>query len=212
MALEAINLSFGYDRRSLVIENLSIEVEAGALLALTGPSGRGKSTLLYVFGLLLRPTSGDVSIDGELTSGLPDSERSRLRARHLGFVFQDACLDPTRSVLDNIIEGSVYRGQSRRKAQESARQLMARFSVDLDPRRPPTRISGGQAQRVALCRALISAPSLILADEPTGNLDRANAELVVDALRQAADEGATVLIATHDPFIISSVDQTFELP
>lgn len=180
-------------------------------VALTGPSGRGKSTLLYLIGLMLRPSSGTVVIDRLRASGMRDRERALLRSRHFGFVFQDAALDPSRTVIDNVIEGSIYRGDARPAAVGGAMLLLEQFGVDLRAHAKPGQVSGGQAQRIALCRALLGRPKYLLADEPTGNLDRTTAAVVLDALTQRARDGAAVVIATHDDAVIKMCDRRLHL-
>lgn len=173
--------------------------ESGRVATVTGASGLGKSTLLYLIGLLLTPDSGRVVLDGVDTGSLSDRRRARLRARRIGFVFQDAALDVTRSVLDNVVEGGLYAGMRRREAERRAAALLDRFDVELRGDHRPGEVSGGQAQRVGLCRALIKEPTIVIADEPTGNLDQESAATVLDALFDSAAQGATVLIASHDP-------------
>ena len=162
---------FGYGRDSPVVDDWSSEFHPGTVTAITGPSGCGKSTRLYLLGLMVKLTAGVVEIDGQRVDHLSDAARARLRAWRFGFVFQDAALDTTRSVLDNSIETSLYRNQSRREATRRARELMDRFDIAIPPDRKPGQISGGQAQRIALCRALMGEPDILLADEATGNLD-----------------------------------------
>lgn len=204
-------LSFGYQNGEMVVRDLSVEFPSGSVTALTGPSGCGKSTLLYLLGLMVRPVGGAVLLDGTPVHALPDRERARLRAHHFGFVFQDAALDPTRTVLDNVVETALYRGQPRRDAISAAHRLMERFGVQLRATHKPGQISGGQAQRIALCRALLTNPRVVLADEPTGNLDPATSAIVVEALREHADGGAAVVIATHDPALAAACDQHIAL-
>jgi putative ABC transport system ATP-binding protein/lipoprotein-releasing system ATP-binding protein len=134
---------------------------------------------------------------------MSDRERSLLRSERIGFVFQDAALDSTRSVLDNVAEGGLYAGLDRRQSERRARQLLNRFGVELRDDHKPGQVSGGQAQRVGLCRALVKHPRIILADEPTGNLDQVSADVVLDALSEQAGEGATVIVASHDPNVTS---------
>jgi lipoprotein-releasing system ATP-binding protein len=211
--LEATDLSFGYRRDEPIIEGLSQRFESGSVTAVTGRSGSGKSTLLYLLGLLLTPDSGRVGV-GEVAdaSGLGDRARSVLRAQRVGFVFQDAALDPARSVVDNVAEGALYAGVGRRQAIAAAHVLLERFEVGLRADHRPGEVSGGQAQRVALCRALINDPPVILADEPTGNLDPATAQVVIDALGDAAHhDGSTVVIASHDPHIAQACDRVLTL-
>lgn len=206
------SLSFGYLSEEAIFDDLSWAFAAGSTTAITGVSGRGKSTLLYLIGLLLTPWSGEIRAEGRIVSRMGDVERSRWRATRVGFVFQDAALDPTRTVLDNVIESSVYnRRMSRRAAVERAGELMDRFDVVLRANHKPGEVSGGQAQRIALCRAMLSDPDLILADEPTGNLDVASARLVVDSLLECAAAGKTVIIGTHDPDIVAQCDEDLAL-
>lgn len=196
--IELYGLRFGYRETEPVIADLSYRFLSGTVTALTGQSGSGKSTLLYLIGLLLTPNSGRLYLDGVEVSGMPDAARSALRAERMGFVFQDALLDPSRSVLDNVCEGAFYHPQAWRGVRRRAGDLLQRFGVHADPSRRPGQISGGQAQRVALCRALIADPQVVLADEPSGNLDQDSADLVWGALRELATDGATVIVATHD--------------
>lgn len=213
-ALSLLDVTFSYARRlTPVFENLNISFEAGHTYALTGPSGSGKSTLLYVCGLLVTPTSGQVLLDGHDVANLGDAGRSKLRAEQFGFVFQDAMLDQSRTVLDNVIEGGLYTPDAtRRSLAPRASDLLHRFGIDDRARFASTDISGGQAQRVGLCRALIKRSAVILADEPTGNLDPDNSAVVVDSLLAAAStEGSVVIIATHIPGIADRCDQVIEL-
>lgn len=209
--LEAAHVTFGYVQGAPVVRDWNASFEAGSTTAITGPSGRGKSTLLYLLGLMLRPSDGHVVVDGSKVSGYSDNARAALRATQFGFVFQDAALDPSRTVLDNVTEASLYRGVSRRTVEPEARDLLLRFGVDLPPSRKPGQVSGGQAQRIALCRALLGAPDVILADEPTGNLDPVTTELVIDALRGHAHSGATVVIVTHSRDVAASCDNEIQL-
>jgi ABC-type lipoprotein export system ATPase subunit len=206
-------LSFGYRRREPILDRLDYQFGSGLMSAVTGASGRGKSTLLYLIGLLLTPWSGRVGIGAVPdASTLDDLDRSRLRAQRIGFVFQDAMLDPSRSVIDNVLEAALYAGVSRRSARAEAELLLDRFDVRLRADHRPGEVSGGQAQRVALCRALLNHPEVILADEPTGNLDATSAQIVIDALRGAAHtDDVTVIIASHDPRIVAACDQVLGL-
>lgn len=205
------DVSFGYQRPQQILDNWSAEFAEGSMTALTGPSGRGKSTLLYLLGLMLRPTRGEIIVAGRSSSSLRDSERASLRARHFGFVFQDAALDPARTVIDNITETALYRRQRRRPLERDAVQLMERFGVDVPANRTPGQVSGGQAQRIALCRALLGSPSILLADEPTGNLDPITSELVISALREHAHAGSTVIVVTHSPGVAEASDREIKL-
>lgn len=210
--IEVENLEFRYrSGGEELFGGLSHAFPAGSVSVITGPSGRGKSTLLYMLGLLLTPTSGVIRVADEETGLLSDSARSRLRAKHIGFVFQDAALDDSRPVLDNIVEGALYGGIPRATAETTARDLLVRLGVTLREDHKPGEVSGGQAQRVGLCRALVKHPKLILADEPTGNLDAESASVVLNELETAARAGATVVIASHDPRIVEMADDALAL-
>lgn len=201
------DLTFSYRRVAQpVIEGLTYAFEPGAITAVTGASGRGKSTLLYLLGLMMTPRSGTVVLEGNDVSGLPDGERSRLRAAHIGFVFQDAVLDPSRTVLDNVIEGARYAPVDLTGARRRALELLAAIGVEHRADHLPGEVSGGQAQRVALCRALVKRPTVLLADEPSGNLDPVSADVVWEVLAAEARTGSTVVVATHDPARAASCD------
>lgn len=209
--IEATAITFGYRRRQPIFDGWSASIDRGEVVAVAGPSGSGKSTLLYIVGTLVRPWSGTLRIGDVNVETLGDRGRSDVRSMAVGFVFQDAMLDPRRSVLDNIVEGAIYRGSDRRASAARARSLLGHFGVDVEPARRATDLSGGQAQRVALCRALLNDPAVILADEPTGNLDRQNAGVVEDALFEQARAGATVVIATHDEGLAGRCDRIIRL-
>jgi lipoprotein-releasing system ATP-binding protein len=210
ISIEALEFRYRADGEEL-FGRLDHDFAVGAVSVVTGASGRGKSTLLYLLGLLLTPTVGVVRFGGLDTQGLSDGERSRLRAERIGFVFQDAALDANRPVLDNIVEGGLYAGLSRGEAELRARVLLDRLGVTLREDHKPGEVSGGQAQRVGLCRALIKNPALMLADEPTGNLDEDSTDVVLDELRASASEGATVIIASHDPRVVERADHVLSL-
>jgi ABC-type lipoprotein export system ATPase subunit len=209
--LAADEVTFGYSKVEPVFSEWSVEFHRGETVAVTGRSGSGKSTLLYLLGLMLRPDVGQILFETEPVSALSDSRRADLRACEFGFVFQDAALDPTRTVADNIVESALYRGQPRREALRAAADLMDRFDVGLRATHKPGQISGGQAQRIALCRALLGKPSVVLADEPTGNLDPETSTLVVSALREHARNGTAVVIVTHDPAVAAVCDRRVEV-
>jgi lipoprotein-releasing system ATP-binding protein len=205
-------LEFQYHRdASRVLRGFEHAFARGSLTALTGPSGCGKSTVLYLLGLLLRPTGGRILWDGVDLSRRSDAERSLIRGREIGFVFQDAILDPSRSILQNVMEGALYARLPPGRARVQSLALLRRFDIKVRATRRPGEISGGQAQRVALCRALVKEPRLILADEPSGNLDEASADVVWAALAEAATDGCTVVVATHDWQRAASADTVIAL-
>lgn len=206
------DLSFAYRKGgSELFGGLSYEFTPGAMTAVTGASGRGKSTLLYMLGLMLRPSAGHVLLDGVTLSALPDAERSRTRATSFGFVFQDAALDKSRSILEAVIEPALYAGRRRREMAGRARELLDRVGLADRAGHRPGEVSGGQAQRVAVARALINTPHVILADEPTGNLDRDSAAAIIGLLRDSLDGDRAVVVATHDPFVVDQADEVLRL-
>ena len=209
--IEAVDLTFRYDRHNPILTGWNQSFVAGEVVAITGPSGRGKSTLLYLLGLMLKPSSGQVFLDGIPVAGLRDRDRARLRATRFGFVFQGAALDPSRTVLDNVIETALYRGESRPSAVAQAHRLLEQFGVAVRADAKPGQVSGGQAQRIALTRALLHEPSVLLADEPTGNLDPASSDVVIGAFHGMAAKGSAVIIVTHDPALVARCDREVQL-
>ncbi|MDT0214596.1 ATP-binding cassette domain-containing protein [Rothia sp. ARF10] len=198
----AERLTYGYRRGLTVLDGVDLALRPGEVVALTGPSGRGKSTLLYLLAGLLRPWSGAVLLDGVDLGALADPERSLLRARTCGFVFQDVVLDPRRRILDSVLEPARYAGHPPKRWAPRALELLESMGVALQADARPGEVSGGQAQRIGVCRALLMGPRVVFADEPTGNLDHASAEAVLDALDGAARAGAVVVIATHDDRVV----------
>ncbi len=205
-------MSVAFSKRTPpVLDRISVSAPHGATTAIIGPSGRGKSTLLYTIGLLLTPESGDIWFHGQQSAGWTDQDRSRFRARHIGFVFQDAALDPAHTATQNVSEALRLAGFSRGDARRTARAALERFGVGHLANSRAVNLSGGEAQRVGLARATSKNPALILADEPTGSLDESNAQIVHDALRAEAERGATVLIVTHSPDLAAVCDHVIDL-
>jgi ABC-type lipoprotein export system ATPase subunit len=209
--LQAVDLSYGYVRGRPLFSSLSVDLTPGRMTAITGPSGTGKSTLLYLLAGLLTPWSGSVVFHGRSQTELSDLERSRERAEHFGFVFQDFALDPRRTILDAVLEPCLYTTRSKQLLVDRALRLLGRMGVELQAGSRPGEISGGQAQRVGVCRALLLEPHVIFADEPTGNLDHGSADVVLSALEEAAADGCTVLIATHDDRVVDRCSERIML-
>jgi len=209
--LTAQNLRFGYSPQQSILDDWNGEFKSGRSYAIVGPSGSGKSSLMFLLGLMLTPTSGSLLLDGVATDTMRDRPRARMRANRYGFVFQDACLDPTRTVLDNILQPAAWRGVTRGTLVESAQQWVKRLEIDVPLNRRPGEVSGGQAQRIALARALLSSPDIVLADEPTGNLDSHSSKKVIDALLEHCASGSVLAIVTHDPAVAQQCDEIVTL-
>ena len=213
--IQAENLTKVYGKGETAVtalDHVSLSVEAGEFLAVMGPSGCGKSTLLYLLGGLDRPTEGDVLIDGQPLSKLKDDALARLRRREIGFVFQFYNLIPVLDAVENTALPITLDGVRPGKAKARAREWLERVGLGDRLKSRPDQLSGGQQQRVAVARALIAEPKLILADEPTGNLDTHASDEISRLLRQVANEwGRAVVMVTHDPNVASFADRVLFL-
>jgi putative ABC transport system ATP-binding protein len=194
------------------LDGVSLRIDEGELVAVVGPSGSGKSTLLHVMGTLERPSRGVVRIAGEDTSGMSDSQLSGLRARRLGFVFQQFFLIDGLSVLDNVAEGLLYRIGQLSERRQLAEAATVRVGLGHRLRHRPNQLSGGEQQRTAIARALAGRPALVMADEPTGNLDSATSADVLEVLRAAVDGyGQTTIMVTQDANAAAIADRVLFL-
>ncbi|MDH5371673.1 MAG: ABC transporter ATP-binding protein [Acidimicrobiia bacterium] len=183
------------------LRGVSFEVGRGELVAVVGPSGSGKSTLLHIMGTLDRPTSGEVSVAGYRVSQLSDRDMSSLRAHHIGFVFQQFHLLSGYTALDNVADGLLYTGMPLRTRREMAEIALRRAGMGQRLDHVATKLSGGERQRVATARALIGNPSIVLADEPTGNLDSKTSDSIVELIEELNESGTTIVVITHNPEI-----------
>jgi putative ABC transport system ATP-binding protein len=181
------------------LRSVSLHVDAGEYVAIVGPSGSGKSTLLNLLGLLDRPTSGRYELDGLATSNLTEPQRTIVRARRIGFVFQDSNLLPHRAATENVVLGLLYAGVRASRRVATAQQALTRVGLAHRLWALPTTMSGGERQRVAIARALVKSPSLLLCDEPTGSLDSHTGSQVLDLLDDLNEAGVTTVVITHDP-------------
>jgi macrolide transport system ATP-binding/permease protein len=198
LELRKVCKQFGTDSVVNALIDVDLVVHRGEWLSITGPSGSGKSTLLNILGCLDRPTCGQYLFDGIETTTLGENERAGLRSRRIGFIFQSFHLLPYRTVLENVMLAEVYRRRTQRGRRDRAMEEIRR--VGLAPRAdfPPFKLSGGECQRVAIARALMGTPSLLLCDEPTGNLDSKNSESILDFFAKLNNEGLTIIVVTHD--------------
>lgn len=195
-----------------ILDGVDLRLSRGEALAVTGPSGSGKSTLLYIVGTLDEPTAGTVRILGETPLALSKAEQARFRNRHIGFVFQDHYLLPQCTVLENVLIPALAGRGADQAAEERARQLLERVGLKDRASHRPAQLSGGERQRAAVCRALISQPELLLADEPTGNLDRATADAVGSLLLEVSREQHALLICvTHSQELADRFPRRCEL-
>jgi lipoprotein-releasing system ATP-binding protein len=213
LSLQGIRRTFVQgDRRLDVLRGVSVDLHPGEIVAMVGQSGSGKSTLLHIAGLLERPDVGEVVVDGKATVRMADRDRTGLRRQYLGFVYQYHHLLPEFSAVENVMLPQMLNGVSRAAARKRATELLGlvRLGDRLDHR--PGRLSGGEQQRVAIARAVANAPRVLLADEPTGNLDSATAEAVFQQLLALVREtGMAALVATHNPELAARMDRTVHL-
>jgi putative ABC transport system ATP-binding protein len=211
LAISSVGLTKVYVRgreQVRALTDATFEVRQGEFVAIVGPSGSGKSTLLNLLGCMDAPTSGTLSLLGRSVEGLTEAERTRLRRNQIGFVFQQFGLIPTLTVAENIALPALF---ARRPAAPRAEELLAKVGLEHRRTHRPHELSGGEMQRVAIARALMNEPSLLLADEPTGNLDSATGETIIDLFGQLNQEGLTVVVVTHNNSMAEAAHRRFEL-
>jgi len=209
--LDAVTKVYGEQPPVLALRGASFSVERGELLAIVGPSGSGKSTLLHVMGTLERPSSGVVRIGGVDAARLSDREVSLLRARVIGFVFQQFFLAEQATVRENVADGLLYAGVPAAERYRRADEALERVGLSDRAKFKPTKLSGGERQRVAIARAVVGRPAIVLADEPTGNLDSTTGASIMELISELNASGATIIMITHDGALADQLPRQIRL-
>jgi putative ABC transport system ATP-binding protein len=211
LELEEVTKTYGAEPTVPALQGVSFNIGTGELVAVVGPSGSGKSTLLHVMGTLERPTSGRVAITGLDVAGLGDRELAAVRATLIGFVFQQFFLAEHCSVLDNVADGLLYAGVAATERREQAAHALTLVGLGGRLKARPPQLSGGERQRVAIARALVGAPAIVLADEPTGNLDSTTGKQIMALIEELNDRGATIVLITHEHAIAARCPRRIQL-
>lgn len=212
--IEIFGLSkmFGFgDATTVALDNVTLTIEKGEFVAIMGPSGSGKTTLMNIIGLLDTPTHGEYYLEGKAASDLSQRRRAKLRRDHIGMVFQNFNLLSRSTVIENVALPLTYKGMLQTTRLKQASKLLATFGLNEREYYMPYQLSGGQLQRVAIARALVTKPSLILADEPTGNLDTKSSEIIMEELADIHRQGNTIIMVTHNPDVAIYADRIIQM-
>lgn len=212
IALNRLTKLFGHgDATTVALDNLSLTIDKGEFVAIMGPSGCGKTTLLNILGLLDTPNHGEYYLDGRLVENISEGQRAKIRRNKIGLVFQSYNLVSRLNIIENVALPLTYRGIGRTKRLNMASELLRKFSLQQREYYMPWQLSGGQLQRVAIARALVNEPSIILADEPTGNLDSKASEIIMRELRDIHRAGNTIVMVTHNPDLTTYADRVIHM-
>ena len=209
ISVQDVEQLYHMGKRNVVhaLRGTALEVSSGEFVAVMGPSGSGKTTLLNVIGCLSRPTAGRIELDGRELTKLKESELDKIRGREIGFVFQGYSLIPTRTAFENVMMGAEYAQMSKGDRRDRSRAMLDRVGLADRADQLASELSGGEQQRVAIARALVKGPDLVLADEPTGNLDSVAAEEIMVLFKSLRTEGQTIMMVTHDPRMAGYADR-----